>query len=141
MSLSYARVGGVTVLEEPGIGFSLVLGAPDLSRRLISARLTLRSTVEPPLELTFGSGQRFDVVLKNESGGILYRWSDGKAFTLALGMERIAGERNWIIDIPLVLKDSSALPPGSYGVEAWLTTIGDKQYAASARFELAAPGR
>jgi hypothetical protein len=134
--LIYARIGGVTVLSAPQVSFTLTLDRAVYERGdqtpVMTARMTLRVTRQP-LELTFPSGQRFDVVLRNEAGREVFRWSDGKAFTLALGSETIQnGEKNYITEIPL------RLPAGKYTAEGWLTTIGAKAYAATVGFEITA---
>jgi hypothetical protein len=140
MSLSYARIGGVTVLSEPENAFSLTLdrsqyGDP-ANVPLLTARLTLRMTHPEPVELTFPSGQRFDLEIRNERNETVLRWSDGKAFTLALGSERIGpGEKNWTLQLPLA-NGATRLPPGSYTAEGWLTTIGERRYAARVPFSI-----
>lgn len=40
-------------------------------------------------DLIFGSGQQFEVTVEDEKGNEVYRFSDGKAFTLALVMKSI----------------------------------------------------
>ena len=138
LRLVYARVGGVTVLSEPEVGFSLTLDKQQYGGEgvpVATARLTLRSTQSEPLELTFPSGQRFDLVIKDESGKQYWRWSDGRAFTLALGVERFGpGERNWVVEAPLAA-GGERLPPGRYIAEAFLTTL-PRTYAASVGFEV-----
>jgi hypothetical protein len=143
LRLIYARVGGVTVLSEPEVTFSLTLDRPQYGGEEIpamTARLALRSTQSEPLELTFPSGQRFDLVVRNEAGVEVIRWSEGKAFTLAFGTERFGpGERNWVVRIPLS-SGNARLPAGRYIAETWLTTEGPRRiYVASVGFEVLPP--
>ncbi len=141
--LIYARVGGVTVLSEPEVSFSLTLDrlvyAGKLDVPVMTARLTLRVTQAEPLTLAFSSGQVYDVVFRNDKGNEVYRWSVGKVFPLALGSLMIGpGEKNHVVAIPLLQRDGDPLPPGRYVAEAWLTTTGPKTYAASVGFDIAA---
>lgn len=148
--LVYARVGGITVVSEGEVAFSLALDRgvytadlmPPLSQRAVpvmTARLTLRNTREQPVELQFGSGQRFEIVLKNAKGEEVYRWSNGKFFTQALGSETLGpGERNWAETIRLAPEGATLpFPEGRYTAEAWLTTLdGEKRFSASVGFEI-----
>jgi len=142
LDLIYARLGGVTVISDREVFFGLTLDkavyAPGEPLRV---RLTLRHSQAEPLRLTFASGQTYEIVVKRESGEVLFRWSDGKAFTLALRELVIpAGEKNWIEKI-------RGFEPGRYIAEAWLTTAGSwppgeqpaRPYSASVGFEVKAP--
>ncbi len=145
--LVYARMG-VTVITGPELMFSLALDHsiytanlmppldPQTSVPLMTARLTLRNTAEP-IQLTFPSGQSYDFVIKNEKGDILYRWSDGKAFTMAIREETFGpGEKDFVIQVRLGGKDGKPFPQGKYIAEGWLTTMGAKAHAASVGFEM-----
>lgn len=71
---------------------------------------------EAPLDLTFGSGQRGEVILS--SGGVeRYRWSDEKVFTQAVEVQTAEPGAS----VPVVLNDSVQLPPGEYEVSATVT--------------------
>ena len=141
--LVYARIGDVTVLTAAELSFSMALdkavydvnGIPQ-----INARLTLRSSLPQPIELVWPSGQRFDLVIRNERGAEVARWSDGKAFTLIFGTERFGpGERNYTIQLPLQDKQNNRLPAGKYVAEGFLATQGEqKPYVARVGFEIIA---
>jgi len=45
----------------------------------VEVRLTLRNGGESPLRVQFGSGQRFDVIVRRR-GALVWRWSYDKAF-------------------------------------------------------------
>lgn len=141
MELVYARIGDVTVLTAPEISFSMALdktvydvnGIPQMN-----ARLTLRSTIPQPIDLVWPSGQRFDLVIRNERGVEVARWSDGKAFTLIFGTEKFGpGERNYAVQLPLQDKQNNRLPAGKYVAEGFLATQGEqKPYVARVGFEI-----
>jgi hypothetical protein len=114
--LMYARIGEVNVISNAEVTFSLAA-----DERL--ARLTLRVHRPEPLLLNFNSGQVFDLVVRDTAGAVLFRWSDGKGFTMALQALRFSGEMNWPILLP-------PLPPGDYVVEGYLTS-NPRQYSAT----------
>jgi hypothetical protein len=149
-NLIYSRIGGVTVIAEKRLSFSLTLDRslyyanrmppvhPRRSVAQMTARLTLRNSTDQPVRLTFPSGQRFDLELRNEQGHIVHRWSDGKAFPMVLGEETIAAgaEKNYVAVARLADRAGKPLPPGKYVATAWLTTMGPRTYAASVTLEI-----
>ncbi len=118
--LVYARLGEIAVITEPEVSFGVAV-----DRAAKAVRLTLRNKTGVPLELNFGSGQTFDVVVRDEEGKDVWRWSDGRGFTQALRSETVSGERLWVVTLP-------ELKAGRYSVEGWLTTMGGKRFAATA---------
>lgn len=117
--LIYARLGEVAVVTEAEVSFGVAV-----DRAAASARLTLRNQTREPLELKFKSGQMFDVVVRDEAGADLWRWSDGRIFTQAVISEMVSGERLWVVKLPV-------LKAGRYTVEGFLTTLDAKQFVAS----------
>ncbi|HEY3440950.1 MAG TPA: BsuPI-related putative proteinase inhibitor [Paludibaculum sp.] len=115
--LVYARLGEMAVITEPEVSFGVAV-----DRAAKAVRLTLRNTTGTPLELNFGSGQTFDVVVRDEEGKDVWRWSEGRGFTEALRSESVSGERVWVVALPV-------LKGGRYSVEGWLTTLGEKRFA------------
>jgi hypothetical protein len=147
--LIYARMGGVTVISEREVAFQLALDRPvyyadfmppvDPRRSVpqMTARLTLRSTHEPPIPLQFASGQSYDLVLQTEDGRVVYRWSEGKAFIQVIRLESFGpGERNYVVVVALGDQDGKPLPQGRYMAEGWLTTMGPRLYSATVGFEI-----
>ena len=144
--LIYARLG-TTEISASETGFQLALDQavytanlmppvdPQHAIPLMLARLTLRHTRQEPLRLTFPTGQRFDLVIRNEKDEVVFRWSQGKAFIQAIGTESIQGERNWVIDVPLAT-GNVPFPQGRYVAEGWLTTEGPRVWSASVGFEV-----
>ncbi|MFN7924802.1 MAG: BsuPI-related putative proteinase inhibitor [Bryobacteraceae bacterium] len=132
LDLIYARIGGVTVLSEPELTTSLSLDRAVYRRgQAISARLTLRNTQPEPVELNFSSGQRYDMVIRNEKGEQVFQWSIGTLFVAVTGTEKVGpGQRTWVIDA------DRELPPGRYVAEAWITADGGKRFGAYAGFSI-----
>lgn len=122
-NLVYAALGGVTFAAEPQLSFSL-----SVANRM--ARMTLRNTQTNPVAVAFPSGQDFDLVLKDQSGTEVYRWSAGKMFTQIFRNLQITGEKNWVAVIP------DSVPDGRYTAEAFLSTAPPGQYTASVAIEL-----
>ena len=113
---------------------------PQRSIPRLHAALTIRNTSDLPLTLTFPSGQQFDFEIRNERGEAVYRWSDGKFFTLALTqMDLSPGEQTFSAEIPLSNEAGDVFSPGEYTIEGWLTTIGAAAYRASVGFEILEP--
>lgn len=69
-----------------------------------------------PRELTFSSGQQFELVITDESGNEVYRYSDGKFFTLALINKTLnPGEiLSWKDEWDMTDKDGIKLTSGNY---------------------------
>lgn len=135
--LIYARLGGVTVLSAPEVAFSLTLDRAVYREPALLARITLRHSQPEPIPLIFPSGQTFELVIRSERGDEVYRWSEGKAFTLAIRRQEFsAGEFNWPVTVELRDREGKPFPPGRYFAEAWLTTMGPKAFAASAPLEI-----
>lgn len=70
-------------------------------------------------ELQFGSGQQFEVVITDERGEEVYRFSDGKFFTMALIYKTIqSGETlKWQDSWDLTNKEGEKVTAGEYQVE------------------------
>ena len=141
MELTYARIGGVTVLARPEVSFSMSLdrmvydinGIP-----MLNARMTLRSTLPRQFPLVWPSGQRFDIVIRDERGAEVARWSDGQGFTQAFSTEKFGpGERNYTAQMALQDGRNKRLPAGKYVAEGYLATQGEqKPFLARVGFEI-----
>ena len=139
--LVYARIGNATEYAGAQAAFALALDRIVYATNQISqmtARLTLRNTTSEPLVLHFSSGQIYDLAIRNERSDTLLRWSEDKGFTQALQDITVAPgtEKNFVILMPLSGRGGAPLPQGSYSAEAWLTTMGQRAYSASAGFEI-----
>jgi hypothetical protein len=148
--LIYARLGGVTQIAAGGISMGLWLDRavytvnlmppvdPQRTAPELAARLALANGTDAPLELVFPSGQNYDLVIRNAKDEIVYRWSDGRFFTMIYRRETLAPrrERAYAVVVRLADKTGAPLPQGLYTAEAWFTTEGGKRYAATAGFEI-----
>ena len=126
--LIYSRTGGVTVLAQSENSFTLSLDKASYKGGDLLARLTLRNSGLSPLKLSFNSGQRYDLTIKNAAGNVVYQASRGIFYSQALGEIEVTGEKNWVVTVPL------NLPAGAYTAEGWLTPSTGTQYRSSARF-------
>ena len=81
--------------------------------------LELMSHYTKPVELMFSSGQQFEITVTDEAGNEVYRYSDGKFFTLALLNKTInPGESlKWQDEWDLTNKDGEKISFGSYKAE------------------------
>jgi hypothetical protein len=130
--LVQAAVGPVTVAEQPGTSFRLGLRQQP---EVVVANLRLAVEGGIPIKMTFHSGQEFDLLLRDESGREIWRWSNGRFFTMII-QEKIVGELTHTAEIPLV-QNGQRLPDGVYTVEAWLTNnTPERQFATAANFEI-----
>lgn len=68
------------------------------------------------MTLTFPTSQRYDFQVMDGDGGVLWRWSDGRAFMQVSGEEHLQpGESlTWLATF------DGALDPGDYAVEGGL---------------------
>ncbi|MFP4697326.1 MAG: BsuPI-related putative proteinase inhibitor [Eubacteriales bacterium] len=71
------------------------------------------------MELQFGSGQQFEIVITDEKDEEVYRFSDGKFFTLAIVFENLEpGESlKWQDEWDMTNKDGEKLTSGDYKAE------------------------
>lgn len=72
-----------------------------------------------PVDLTFSSGQQFELVITDASGNEVYRYSDGKFFTMMLVNKTInPGESlKWQDEWDMTDKDGVKLTSGTYKAE------------------------
>ena len=66
-----------------------------------------------PVRIDFTSGQRYDVVIEDDSGNEVWRWSGGRMFTMAMGQETLGpGNPRLIYEIEY----ADRLEPGRYKI-------------------------
>ncbi len=105
---------------------------------VLKAELTLENTSGTPFRIQFNSGQKLDVVIRNEDGKEVWRWSDGRAFTRAIEVVEIGGVRTWAVEKRMG-EDGRPWPSGIYIVEAELTNAGARRFGATVGVELTEP--
>ena len=116
--LVYANLGGITTIAAPERSFTVsVIDPGSAPGGQATVRLTLRNARAQPLTLTFPTAQRFDLVLRDGNGAIVYQWSAARTFAQVLGMLQVTLEKTWVVQIPV-----GSLPPGRYTVQAGLST-------------------
>ena len=126
-----AKVGPLTLREEPGVDFRISLSPPLVLRGDSSepvkttVKLTVSADRREPVPLRFRTSQRYDIAVKKETGEIVYLWSRTALFLPVLGEEHVTF-KEYTQPLSLDLED------GRYVVEAWLTTDSDgRQFAGS----------
>lgn len=79
-----------------------------------------------PMEVMFSSGQQFELVITDTSGNQVYRYSDGKSFTMALVNKTInPGESiEWQLEWDMTDKDGVKLTSGDYKAEINILAYG-----------------
>ena len=89
--------------------------------------IDVTNLTDTPFVLQFRNGQSADVVLTDESGTEIYRWSADKAFTDALRNQTIEPGATWSIQ----LHDELDIAPGRYLASATLTADNAPKVALS----------
>lgn len=131
--LAYADTGSVQLA--PRTAATLRLALDQDGERSVTARLRLSGDPDAAPMLEFETSQEFDMVLRDETGAAVWRWSDGRVFAAALH-QRQAANLAYEARVPLDL-GGKPLPGGSYTVEAWLTTTStERAPRVSALFRL-----
>jgi len=137
--LAWARVNGAAVAG-PEVSFSVALDRPlyvaGPAPPSLIARMTAVNTTGAQIVLQFRTGQRYDLAIRDAGGRLIYQWSEGRFFTLALGQIELQGSRVFLEEIRLADRTGRAFPQGRYTLEAWLATSEGKLYAATVPFEI-----
>jgi hypothetical protein len=137
-----ARVGKFTFAAGPNTQARLSLEGNSVQRRnasepfLLNARFTISTISAIGVKVTYPTAQQYEMVVRNEAGEVVYRWSDGQVFAESIKTESIDGRKSVNIQAEFSAAASAALPDGFYTVEAWLTTGDGPRFASSATFEL-----
>jgi hypothetical protein len=146
-----ARVGNLNYLRDAAARAELSFAQTTFDRVEPSNTLRIPGTLRisvfgmgGPVRLPFNSSQRFDVVLKNQRGEQVYRWSSDKLFNPVVTEEFFEGERTYSFTIELpqgqaynfITGELISVADGVYDVEAWLTTTGERRFAATGRIEI-----
>ena len=136
-ALQTASVGGITYpqpIVTGGLSVSLETDryeyvfpalAP-VANIYATATLTITNATGTPIDLTFGSGQTFDIELIDSSGRVAWIWSANKSFIQVVTQQQLTGTMTLSDSIPLPAADED------YTVKMYLTTIGGRSFAGSA---------
>jgi|GEM_PF-3738726 len=90
-----------------------------LEKDSLKMNFSLVNTSSKDIDLYFSSGQKYEIVITNSRGQEVYRWSEGKAFTLALVEAKLAAGKKmeFAESWDLTGKDGKKVPAGKYTVE------------------------
>ncbi len=82
----------------------------------VRVRIRLTNESAEALALDFLSSQRFDVLLEDERGEVVFRWSEGKIFLPVLGRETVKPGDSLVYEATFALpgSDRGILPAGRY---------------------------
>ena len=83
----------------------------------LELRLLLRNPGADTLRLGFSSGQRFDFTVRDAGGETVWRWSEGRFFTQALGSETLPPGDSVVYEAGV----PEGLQPGRYTVVGRIT--------------------
>jgi hypothetical protein len=110
-----ARVGNLEINAATHSSFSVSLDRTAAGESIAQLRLESNSPVAQ--KLRFSTSQEFDAEILDASDQLVWRWSNGQAFTQS--EHEITVSREWASSVAL-----PTLQPGSYTVHAWVTTAG-----------------
>ncbi len=102
--------------QEEGLTLTLTHTEPLRAKAPVTWTVQVRNAGQEPATLTFGSGQRGEVVLA-QGAAERYRWSKGKAFTQALSEMSLAPGQAESFELK---DDTLELEPGQYDLVASL---------------------
>jgi hypothetical protein len=132
MELVEARVGGFSFTAAPAAAFTASLEQAAAGGLAAKLRLTVEGG--EALELMFPDFQDYEIVIWDETGKRVYRWSDGKAFAQAVRWVTVVGRRSHDVAI----ETQSPLGDGRYLMEAWITAgPSGRAFAAMTPFTIA----
>lgn len=127
--LTRATVGSLIFVNQSGAFLDLSLPSTswtlDEGRFKTRIQLRLESRSSEPLRLRFPDGQRYEFLIRDTRGNVVWRWSEGRYFIQAAAEELIVN-RTWAEDI-----DVRVPGPGEYRLEGRLTTWGDPVLATA----------
>lgn len=97
---------------------------PVIPGPVVRADITLSNQSDADLELTFRSSQRFDFILEDEAGKVVFQWSADKVFLTVLGTEVVKAGTSLHYTKEFSLPDSTAgiLPEGTYTMRGLITS-------------------
>ncbi|MBM7571509.1 BsuPI-related putative proteinase inhibitor [Aquibacillus albus] len=99
---------------------------------------------EDTIELSFSSGQQYEIIVINQSGEVVYQYSEGRDFTEALVEKELkSGESLKWTELWEYPKDEEGIEPGKYTAEITLLpaqvnkqVIEDNPFTVTKQFEI-----
>jgi len=85
-----------------------------------------------PVRFDFTSSQRYDVVIEDQQGKEIWRWSSGRMFTMALGQETVGPAKP---QLTYEAEYTAKLKAGRYGIKGLLTDA-NRQISATISVEV-----
>ncbi|MCC6861522.1 MAG: hypothetical protein IT158_23335 [Bryobacterales bacterium] len=129
-----ARVGSISISESPYSSFRVTAAVAGPALK-VNLRLSVDSGTG--LKLTYLSSQDYDLALRNPNGETIYRWSAARLFLPVVRERVVVGELLHEIEVPLSEITTRPLEPGTYTVEAWITSgSSGREFSASAALEI-----
>lgn len=126
-----AKVGPLSFYEEPHTAFrvsipeTLVTVGRSTGPLQTNVTLSLETDRASAVTVTYPTSQRYDVRIRNQQGETVYLWSSAAVFLPVETQEKVASLR---YTVPV----TADLAPGSYTIDAWLTTADpERQFAGS----------
>jgi hypothetical protein len=131
----YASAGRISarkaVAKKPPITLTSALGVA-VDGESVTFDLTVTNPGQRKVELTFPSGQTYDVVVFDAAGGEVWRWSTGQMFTQSL--------RNKSLDAHETMQYSATWKhPAIHGSLVAVATLTSTNYPSTARASFALP--
>lgn len=106
--------------EKRGLEFQVIPEMSEITKDMnnLDIEIILKNKTEATQELTFNTGQKYDLKLTDQEGEIVYRWSRDKMFIQAIQHIKLeTGEKEtWQTSIPV-----KELAAGTYQLDGWLT--------------------
>jgi hypothetical protein len=132
-----ARVGNLTVDVAPAGRFTVSVGPPVASGNP-TATFRLQVNSAAPLNLSFSSGQEYDLALIDGNGTTVWRWSADKTFVQSTHQRTVTDEWSATVEIPWPTAPGGGLLPGNYTVQATITASAATPFAATVPVTIAA---
>ncbi|MFP4017540.1 MAG: BsuPI-related putative proteinase inhibitor [Halanaerobiales bacterium] len=116
------------VFEEVGENTKLITGLYTdqeeyMTGNPVTAHIRVYNMSKESIKLDFSSGQRYDLYLERDNKEI-WRWSDGKFFTMALARVEIEAGDSMEFDVEIDTDKDADLTPGKYILSGELAIIG-----------------
>lgn len=114
-------------IQDPSDNSKRIYFRPDLQLEKSDSKLLINFTLEnisgKPQDLVFSSGQEYDYFIYNQENELIYQWSDGKMFTMAIKEVTLdPGDRlNYSSEWDFTDKNGNKVQDGEFRVEFKVT--------------------